>query len=195
MSIAVSEFVKRQTPESEFSHFTGTWDELLTLVSQSFANGMTTPGYRDGVVLVNLQPTCWRDGDTPLNFFTNIVQLKEGDKLVGEYKSRQPGEEPRKSMRVVNGKKITAKSVFVVLYRADVLAEGNERSSDAEWEIISLNASPFHTDVEVPMPVGTLISNYFQLSGGTDTKMTPEQFRVALQKSVMFWKDKAFASG
>jgi hypothetical protein len=140
-----------------------------------------TPGYRDGVILVPVEPE---------RFYTSIVQLKSGDKLAGEYKPRHEGEEPRKSMGVVGGKKMPAKSVEIVCYRADVLDEDGDRETPADWEIVSINASPFEEGVEVPMPVGTLLANHFHLDGGTETNMTPEQLVNALHKSVLFWKDK-----
>ena len=189
--IAVSEFVKRQTKDSQFSHFDGTWFELQQRVMRNFEAGCVRPGYRDGVVLVNIETGV---PEHPGCIYTNIVQLKAGDKLAGEFVARQPGEDPRKSTYVINGEKMPAESAFAVLYRHDVLLENNEQSCDADWEIISLNASPFPADVEVPMSAGTLIANYYKLSGGTDTKMTPEQFVDALKKSVDFWKDKANAA-
>ena len=190
-AIAVSNFVKRQTPESPFSHFDGTWQELLWRVIRNFDAGRVKPGYRDGVVLVELEPGV---PEHPGCIYTNIVQLQAGDKLAGEFVARQEGEDPRKATYVIGGKKLPAQAAFAVLYRHDVLVEGNEQSSDADWELISLNASPFPADVEVPMSVGTMIANYYKLSGGTDTKMTPEEFVAALKKSVDFWKDKAMAA-
>ena len=180
MIVQTSEFVTRQTPDSEFSHFDGYWGDLEAMVL--FHWDQRKPGYREGVVLVPVPAD---------HFFTSIVQLKAGDKLVGEYEARQEGEEPRKSMGVVGGKKMPAKSVEIVCYAAHVLDEDNERSTDADWEIISVNASPFEAGVEVPMPVGTLLANHFHLSGGTKTNMTPEQLVDALRKSLLFWKDKA----
>ena len=183
--IAVSEFVKRQTPQSEFSHFDGSWEELLDIVECAFCNGATKPGYRDGVVLVEVPAD---------RFYTSVVELVDGDKFEVEYKSRQPGEEPRRSVWVVRkvmsepfGKQLAA-AVDVVLYRHDVLAEGNENSADAEYEIISINARP--TFEEQPMEVGTLMHNHFQSSGGTKTNMTNDQFVDALKKSFNYWKNK-----
>jgi hypothetical protein len=188
MNIAVNPFVKRQTVESQFSHFTGTWDELLQRVQRNYEAGRFVQGYRDGVILVEVESGV---PEHPGCFYTSITQLKEGDKLAGEYKCRQVGEDPRKSTWVVGGKKMPAQSVQVVLSRHDVLVENNEQSSDADWEIISINASPFTEKEEMPMPVGTLMANHFQVSGGTATNMTDSEFVIALKKSFMFWKDKA----
>jgi hypothetical protein len=79
--------------------------------------------------------------------------------------------------------------VDIVLYRHDVLAENKENETDAEWEIVSVNASP--TLEETPISTGTLIANHLQLSGGTSTNMTDSEFVTLLRKSVEFWGDKA----
>jgi len=178
--VGVSQFVGRQTVESRFSHFVGSDLELIQLVEANWAN--QKKGYRDGVILVPVPSN---------NFFSGIVKLKAGDKLAGEYLARQNGEVPRKSTWVVGGKKMPAKQVDIILYRSDVLAENNERSSDFEWEIISINANP--TNEKVPIPVGALIANHFEMSGGTSTGMTDSEFVKQLKESVLWWSDKSMA--
>jgi hypothetical protein len=176
-TIAISDFVRRQTVDSEFSCFAGSDEELLNLVHRNFDGAK--PGYRDGVVLVPVDPTL---------FLTAVVELKEGDQLVGFFKARQPGETPRKSFGVVGGQKTPAKFVDIVLYRADVLAEGEERSSDAEWEIISINARA--TEGDQPIAVDALMANHFGADGGTATGMTDSEFVAALRESFNYWKSK-----
>lgn len=177
-SIVVSQFVRRQTPASAYTHFDGEWSEVRERVRANFHRAK--PGYREGVLLVPIPP----DG-----FYTGIVTLEVGDRLVGRYVPRHPGEEPRKETFVVRKEgKSPAKRVDVVLYRHDVLAETNEQSSDAEWEIISVNGLP--TEDEAPVSPGTLMANHFQISGGTATGMTPELFEAALRKSFLYWRDK-----
>ena len=90
-SIAVSNFVKRQTKASEFSHFEGTWDELCLLAQKHFYDNKSAATRQD-VVLVPVPAD---------RFYSGIVSLQEGDKLVGVYKARQPGEQPRKSTYAV----------------------------------------------------------------------------------------------
>ncbi len=179
--IHITSFVRRQTPDSGFSHWTLSDEELVKRVAENL--GRAKPGYRNGVVLVPVPA----DG-----FFTGVTKLEAGDILIGEYKARRPGEEPRKSSYNMMGKKIPAASVDIVLYRHDVLAEKNENETDAEWEIVSVNASP--TDGEMPIHTGALIANHLELSGGTATKMTDSEFVALLRKSVEFWKDKANAA-
>lgn len=175
--------MRRQTKDSPFSYWKHTDEELLALVQQHFDRA--TPGYRDGVVLVSV----------PFyGFYSNVVQMKEGDIILGIYKPRKEGEEPRKQTFVVGSTKLPARRVDIVLYRHDVLAENNEHSSDAEWEIISVNAEPGDDGAPAPMKPGTLMANYFQESGGTATGMTPEEFVKALAESRAYWNDKGDAA-
>ncbi len=178
VKIHISSFVRRQTPASAFSHWTISDEELLARIHIGIANAK--PGYREGVILVPVSP----DG-----FFTGVVELKEGDKLVGEFKARRPGEYPRKSTYSLSGNKIPAKSVYVVLYSHEVLLEGKENETDADYEIVSVNANV--TEEDAPIPTGALIANHLGLSGGTATKMTDSEFVAALRVSQDFWKDKA----
>lgn len=185
-SIHISNFVRRQTPQSGFSHWTLSDEELLDRIQKNLVHAK--PGYRDGVILVPVDP----DG-----FYSSTVLLREGDKLVGEYVARKEGEEPRKSTYVVSNRhgeavsKIEAVSVYVVLYSHAVLLEGNENDTDADYEVISVNASA--TDEEAPIPTGALIANHLQLSGGTATNMSDSDFVELLRKSVLYWKNKSLA--
>lgn len=179
-TIAASQFaINRHTADSILSHFEGSWDELVEMVSSCW--GQQKPGYRDGVVLVPVPAD---------RFKSTIVFLREGDRLEGEFRARQRGEKPRRTTWVVRdgeGKQ-DAVAVDIVLYRADVLEEDGDRSSDAEWEIISVNARISEEDA--PMDPGTLMANHFKASGGTATNMTPEEFEAALRESFTYWADK-----
>lgn len=181
--IAVSDFAKsRHTKESRYSHFEGSWEQLVQLVEANFSKAK--PGYRDGVILVPV----------PANgFYSNTVQLSEGMEFVGKYAPRRPGEKPYIQWSPSGAAKMPAKKVDVVLYRHDVLVEGNEESADSEWEIISVNASPWEMkegEAE-PMHPETLMRNYFVEEGGTEMKgVTPEQFVELLRKSREYWRNK-----
>lgn len=156
------------------------------------------PGYRDGVVLVPLNPE---------RFAGQIVTLRDGDHLAGTFKPRQPGELPRKEIRIKahdpigseptrehdNGfSKLEADplvSVDAVLYSNATLAEDKDNSDhSADYEVIAIITKI--SGEEQPMPPDTLMANHFQLSGGTATNMTPEAFEAALRKSFLFWQDK-----
>jgi hypothetical protein len=183
MKIGTNECVMRQTATSEYSHFDGSWEELEALTLSAFGANRIKPGYRDGVVLVEVDPE---------RFYTSVVELEDGDIFRGEFKRRVVGEEPRKSVYVVrpNGKQ-KACAVDIVLYRKDVLAENNENSTDADWEIVSINARP--TNEEMPMSPSTLMANHFQVSGGTATKMTNDEFVAELERCFRYWRNKSHA--
>lgn len=185
MKVAINSFVRRQTEASPFTHFEGTDEKLIKMVEKALAAGKFNPGYRGGVVLVEVNP---------MSFYTGIVILKDGDKLVGEFKARIPGEEPRQSIHVKHPyagparEKQQARRVEVVLYSHDVLAEDGDAETDAEWEIISINGHP--TEELSPIEPFTLMHNHFGSDGGTDTNLTPEQFEEKMRESFIYWKDK-----
>jgi hypothetical protein len=85
-----------------------------------------------------------------------------------------------------------AVKVDVVLYHRDVLEEKKERSSDAEFEIVSLNAYP--TEEVSPLEPETLMANFFQDPGASDARMTDEEFVAALRKSRLYWRDKVMTA-
>jgi hypothetical protein len=169
--------VKRQTKESRFSYWEWTWEELEELVRSHFDE--RTPGYRDGVVLVPVPPQ---------GFYSAIVELHTGDSLRTEYIGRTPTEEPA-MVTTVNGRaKTPAGSVNVVLYRADVLDEDNDRSTDADWEIISINASPDHESI--PMHPLTMARNELHLEGGTQGTYSKDEY----MRSIIYWSKHAMVS-
>src|ERR1035437_8544059 len=136
--IGVSEFVKRQTPDSKYAHFEGTWDELADMVEKEVIcgpNQNVRKGYKKGVMLVQIPPE---------RFFSSVVELKEGDQFISVYKPRREGEKPY-IQSIYAGNKSTAKFVEVVLYSHEVLKENNEQSTELPWEIISINAFPDKT--------------------------------------------------
>ena len=176
-SIVCSEFVKRQTPESGYSHFDGTWEELERLVLITFLSHDENVrlGYKDGVVLIDLPAH---------KFFSGIVELNEGVKLVSEYAPRREGEDPHIRMAAI-GKKQRAKYASVVLYHKDVLAENNERSTNADWEIVCIKARV--TEKEEPMDPYTMARNFLHMKGGTKGDFSAQEFA----ESIVYWNNHA----
>jgi hypothetical protein len=182
--VACSEFVKRQTPESGYSHFEGTWDRLEQMVTHWFYNNpshwfQAEPGYKDGVVIQNL----------PAQFFRSaIVELDEHSKLTANYAPRRDGETP--FIRVsAKAKKQQALFASVVLYRHDVLEENNERTTDAEWEIVAIKARV--SLEEEPMDPMTMARNFLHMKGGTKGEFTAEQFA----QSIVYWNSHCMTTG
>jgi hypothetical protein len=178
--VAAGEFVKRQTPESGFSHFEGSWETLEKMTE----NVMRFPhcvrqGYKDGVLLVDLDP---------FQFRSAIVRLDEKSKISATYSPRRLGEAPFIRLGVKANKQ-PAKYASVVLYRADVLEENNERQTDAEWEIVCVKARV--TEEEEPMDPYTMARNFLHLKGGTKGDFTAEQFA----QSIVYWNNHTMTTG
>lgn len=191
-TVDCGEFVKRQTPESGYSHFEGTWDELADITSRLLNTGLVKPGYRDGVILVEMpEKLAWSDGTDHfiLNRFRSaIVDLNQNSKLTANYAPRRLGEAP--FIRVsAKGKKQVAKYASVVLYRHDVLDENSERETSAEWEIVAIKART--SKEEEPMDPYTMARNFLHLKGGTKGDFTAEQFA----KSIVYWNNHCMTTG
>ena len=181
--VGINSFVQRQTRDSRFSYFDGTDDELLVRIQQAWESAK--PGYREGVILIPVEPT---------GFFSSVVKLQEGDTLSGSFEARREGEKPRKTL-VANGRpKLPARHVDVVLYNTLVLAEEEDNELPEginSWEVISINASPeLH---EPPINPNVLMHNHFGSSGGTKTYLNDEDFVAMLRHSFAYWSDKALA--
>lgn len=181
--VACGEFVKRQTPESGFSHFNGSWEHLEQIVQYWFIDRphlpFTKPGYRDGVVIQELPPDF---------FYSAVVDLDEDTKLNATFAPRREGEDPfvRVSAKAIKQK---AKHASVVLYRRDVLAENGENETDADWEIVAIKART--TEEEEPMDPYTMARNFLQMKGGTKGDFSAEQFA----KSIVYWNTHCMTIG
>lgn len=179
--VACGSFVKRQTKESGFSHYEGTWEDLEDMVAfhMTYKAENITPGYRDGVILVKLPP---------YDFRSAIVELDVKKSLRASFAPRRIGEAPY--IRVsAKAKKQLAKHAQVVLYRADVLAENNERETDSEWEIVAIKART--SEEEEPMDPYTMARNFLHLTGGTKGDFSAEQFA----KSIVYWNTHCMMMG
>ncbi|MBD3248020.1 DUF3228 family protein [Candidatus Falkowbacteria bacterium] len=177
-TIAMNSFALRQNAESKYSHFAGTNDELIELVSDCFSQAK--PGYRDGVLVVPVPPE---------KFFSGVVEVGEKTQLKAEFRSRRRGEEPYLQVSALGRDKLPAKAAEVILYRHDVLTEDGDASTDAEWEIVSLNARP--TEEHEPQTPVAMARNLLGLAGGTKkANYSAEQFA----KAIIYWSKRAMCA-
>ena len=179
--VYINSFVRRQTAESSFTHWTISDEELLARIEENFH--LAKQGYRPDVLLVPVNPS---------GFYAGVITLQPGDKLVGEYSARREGEQPRIHVYSVNGSKKPAKAVDVVLYSHAALVEGCEHESNSDYEIVSINGRDSIGDQ--PIEVMTLLANHFGADGGTATNLTPEKLESMLRESFEYWKDKALVN-
>lgn len=172
MKIACSLFVSRQTPESRFSHFEGTWDELVALVQVCFYKSF--PGYKNGVLLVPVPADRFRCG---------VVEVTEGIELKATLVTRRPSEDPYIDVVAVGGEKLAARVVEIVVYSHATL--GDEATTDADFEIISVNARP--TEEPEPMTPVAMARNMLERPGGSAATYTADEFA----RAVLYWQTRA----
>lgn len=177
--VKASDFVKGfSTRIGHNSYFDGTWIELEQLVMEHFDNNEPGTGSVNGdVLLINVPPQ---------GFHTSIIEITDENRhLVEEVEYvRQEGEKPVITRVIKNIDKPAAKFAKIVVYRADVLAKDDDRSTMAEWEIVSINAQ---NDVRVPMSPKTMLRNTNNETGGTYREYTQEQWDEAYE----YWNNHA----
>lgn len=181
--IAVSNFLREAVEKTGHNaKFYGTFEDLEALTSKHMDNWVPGMGAVDGDVRLVILPT---EG-----FFTNIARITDENKHLLEvtYNPRREGEEAVPAMFLRGLDPQPAHSVSVVIYRADVLARDDGRSSDAEWEIVAILSDPeLEAGKSVPMNPATMARNAAHLSGGTFREYTPEQ----LLEAILFWQRHA----
>lgn len=180
-SIGISDFVRRQTPESSYSHFGGTWEELVAIVSANFDKA--AEGYKPGVKLVPI-PFATLSDYTDKEFYSSTIRVNPHTTLVPKFAWRREAEAPFIHVRA-KGSKEVASYGFVVLYSHAVLMEGGEATTECDWEIISINVRT--TETEEPMDPMTMARNFLRLPGGTKGEFSAQQFA----ESIVYWSQRA----
>lgn len=178
--IGISNFVKRQTKESRFSYYDGTWEELKALTTKCYKAGKVEKGYREGVVLVTVP----NEG-----FYTSICKTDESSIFETVMEKRQEHESAFAVTTVVNGKKSPSMLTKIVLYSHETLKEDNDTSCNSEWEIISINCEI--SEEGSPMRPVTMMRNQRHYEGGTAAEYTVEEYMTAIE----FWSTHALYKG
>ena len=180
-SVAVNDFVRRQTNGSGKTYTNkSTFEEIAKHAQDQLAIGNYKMGYRDGVVLVQVTKELIH------HFICPFVRVAEATKLNATMVRRRPEEEPYIQIRALNGTPLKTSLVDLILYRHDVLAETNEQTTDADWELISFQAIPEDME-DMPMGPVTMMRNQLQLTGGTKANYKSGQWAA----SVKFWQEYA----
>ena len=119
-------------------------------------------------------------------FVCPFVKIDENTKLISSIVRRQKGEALYIQTRAKNGTPLKAGRVEYILYQHDVLAENDEQSTDADWELISIHAIPEGME-RLPMGPVTMMRNQLELKGGTKAHYSSEEWAEA----VRFWQNYA----
>ena len=181
-TIGVNSFVKRQTKNSGKTYCeTLSFQEIALHAQEQFKKGVFKKGYREGVVLVQVDKSLIND------FVCPIVKIDSKTKLIAEQIKRREEENPYIQIRALNGNPLKTSNVDLILYRHDVLKETNENETSNDWELISFHAIP--EDMKnLPMGPITMMRNQLQLPGGTKGSYSSEEWA----KSVEFWQKYCF---
>lgn len=181
MIIKCGDTIKKYTPESKYPHFDGTWEELEKLVLVSYKRYHFVDNDGNLVVVVNSE-----------KFYTNIVKVDKNTTINYDFDSRFDGEFSYVSLTARNGKKIKANYVDIQLYSKNYLLNYENREVEYDWEIVSINASPFKCFNTLLHPI-TRARNNLNFKGGNNVnlnKMSKDQLKkmiIDMSDEIVFW--------
>ena len=178
MKVAVNKFVERQIEGSGKTYSKSlSFDFFANHAEEKLIKGDYIKGYRDGVCIIKLDKKYVEEVYCP------YVKINNKTKLTASYVKRRNSEEPYIQIRALNGVPLKAREVGLIIYSHDVLKENNENSTDADWELISINSIP---EGEEHIPIGpvTMMRNQLDLIGGTKAKYTSDEWA----QSIRFWQ-------
>ncbi|MFO0725870.1 MAG: DUF3228 family protein [Myxococcota bacterium] len=172
-SIAMSDFaVERNKPGTGYSYFLGTQAELLDLIKEHWDQRLPGTGRSDLNEVISIPVPAAR-------FMTTTVAIDDKTPLQAAFYRRRAHEDPY--VRVTTDREPEpAKFANIILYSKDTLGKNGERSTKADWEVVTIIASPVQNE---PMDPVTMMRNMLGKAGGTIVHYTPEQFAEAID----FW--------
>ena len=182
-TIAPNQYALENHTPRNGSHFAGTWDQLIKLVEEYW--GDKKPGFTDG---------CWEVTLPPEGFFAGVVDLRNVSpdalnmgalRVTFETRKGTVDEDPMLAVRAPASLKAPALKVKVICYSHGLL--GDEASTAADFELVTIVAEPF--EEPAPMPPVTMARNFLGLKGGTKGEFSAEDFA----KSIIFWAQHAVA--
>ena len=192
---SVNPFCQRQTAESPYSHSSLSFEDVALLLhdveEENLSEGYKPASHGLGgrVVLARLS-----DEQVMSRFFSAITLIKEGERVIEGTRSRVEGEDPRPFREVIRDSKPLAKTVDLVFYNAVALAQDGDNISElspSNWELVSINASEDDNMSAPPITPNALYANYHNLSGGTETSMTKEEYDAQMVISKAYWDVRA----
>jgi hypothetical protein len=181
MKVQVNDFVKRQTKSSGKAYSEElSFDFFAKYAQKKILKNEFIEGYRPEVRIVKLESKYVH------KVFCPYVRITNDTKLSAKLVKRRDNEDPYIQIRAMNGVLVDTGSVNLILYRHDILLENNENTTNADWELISINALPEGVD-SMPMGPITMMRNQLDLNGGTKAEYSSDEWA----KSVRFWQTYA----
>lgn len=184
-SVAWSDFARTHSRFGTGNSYTTLDDDLLvSLVQDQWEH--RTPGTGETnlsrKVLVPMFP---EHNNEPVFFLPPRVPLVVGMPIRAEVVVRQDGEDPYIETYITPDdavqwgyKPVPATEVNVVCYSAEALLEnGGKRSSDAEWEIVTILCSDVSHEPMFPL---AMARNFLEKPGGTKGVYTAQEFAESI---------------
>ena len=135
MKVQVNDFVKRQTKSSGKTYSEElSFDFFAKYAQKKLFNNEFIEGYRPEVRIVKLENKYVH------KVFCPYVRITNDTKLSAKLVKRRENEDSYIQIRAMNGDLVDTGSVNLILYRHDILLENNENTTNADWELISINA-------------------------------------------------------
>ena len=181
MKVQVNDFVKRQTKSSGKAYSEElSFDFFAKYAQKKLIKNEFIEGYRPEVRIVKLENKYVH------KVFCPYVRITKETRLSAKVVKRREDEDFYIQVRAMNGNLIRTGSVDLILYRNDILLENNENTTNADWELISINALPKGVE-SMPMGPITMMRNQLELNGGTKAEYSSDEWA----KSVQFWQTYA----
>ncbi|MAL64850.1 MAG: hypothetical protein CMF94_01975, partial [Candidatus Marinimicrobia bacterium] len=176
--VEVNEFVRRQVKGSGKTYSESlSFREIAEHAQEQMEKNIFKAGYRKGVRVVKVNKSLVD------KFVCPFVKITSETKLVSRLIKRQCNEEPYIQTRALNGMLLQAGKVELILYSNKVLKENNENSTNAEWELISINSVPEGVS-HLPIGPVTMMRNQLNLNGGTKGRYSSDDWA----KSIRFYQ-------
>ena len=172
--------MRRQVKSSGKTYSTLSFEEIAIYAESQLNDKNYKSGYRDGVILVNVEEKLVK------YFICPLTLLSDDTQLVATMVRRRPEEEDYIQIRALNGKPLKAGNADIILYHHNVLAETNEQEATGGWELIAFHAIPNGIDT-MPMGPITMMRNQLELKGGTKGEYNSNEWA----ESVTFWQKYA----
>ena len=168
----------RHVPKNGYSFSILKNEEVLKLVIENWDKAIPGTGEKDLTrkVLVPIPA----DG-----FFTATTLINESLPVSAIVTKRRPDEDSyiQNYTPTIGCVPEPANFVKIVCYSAAALAENDERSTNCNWEIIAIVASPVEYE---PMPPLTMARNMLNKKGGTKSSYTAREFAEA----IYYWSQR-----
>lgn len=179
-SVGLSDFARsRNRRGGGYAYFDGSFEELIELVRAQWDQR------RPGAGRVDLEKVVLVPMPCPERFVSTSVLVAEDTRLEAKLVRRQPGEDPYVQVLAHEAQTEPVRFAQVVLYSQEALLEnGGVRSTDCEWEIVSLIASPVEDEPMTPL---TMARNMLSMPGGTPVTYSAEEFA----RAIYYWAQRA----